>query len=134
MRIALGTLAPGAYEVRWTAVTPDDGAVERGVFRFTMTASASPTGSPRPTVGPGPTVGPQPTASVDASPPPSPSETAPTTTLSTSGPTLPTPSPTASAAGPDVTPTGTDVLLPVVLVLVAGIALGAYLLRRRAVS
>ena len=35
-------LGDGEYEVRWTAITTDDGFVERGSFKFTVAVSASP--------------------------------------------------------------------------------------------
>lgn len=34
-----GTLAPGTYSVRWTTITPDDNAIERGTFTFTVVAA-----------------------------------------------------------------------------------------------
>ena len=42
--VDMATLVPGAYEVRWTTVTPDDGGVERGTFMFTV-APAQPSPS-----------------------------------------------------------------------------------------
>ena len=127
MRIVPERLAPGAYEVRWTAVTPDDGAVERGVIRFTTTAAASPTGTASSTIAPGTTA----SAAAPSALAPS-AAVGPTAAPPTLSPTLSAPSPAALAAGPAGTPTSGDVLLPVLVVLVAGIALGGYLLRRRA--
>lgn len=46
-RMAAGlppSLAPGRYAVRWHAVTPDDHAVEEGVFSFELATSVPPTG------------------------------------------------------------------------------------------
>ncbi len=67
---ALPTLAPGAYEVRWTTVTADDDGVERGTFSFTVgeaaaaaptaptaVASATPASSTAPSPAPAPAAG-----------------------------------------------------------------------------
>lgn len=105
----LAGLAPGAYEVRWTTVTPDDGGVERGTVRFTV---AEPTPVP-----PTPTAEPPPTPSLAPIGSPSPS------------PTSPSPGP---SAGPEPQ-AGTgiaDLALPLV-VLVALVAAGAAILLRR---
>jgi copper resistance protein C len=54
-------LAPGAYEVRWTTVTPDDEGLERGTFTFTVAAAAS-SGSPAAAASPGASPPPESTA------------------------------------------------------------------------
>ncbi len=41
MSITTPALSPGAYTVRWTAVTEDDNATENGSFTFTVAAAAS---------------------------------------------------------------------------------------------
>jgi len=38
--VGLPALAPGKYEVRWTAVAADDGHVTRGTFTFTIVSPA----------------------------------------------------------------------------------------------
>jgi methionine-rich copper-binding protein CopC len=48
MTAELPALAPGQYVVRWTALTPDDGAVERGTLSFTVEAAASTPSAPTP--------------------------------------------------------------------------------------
>jgi len=61
--------APGAWEVRWTAATPD-GHIERGTYGFTV--SASPTASPAPPASPSPATGtPVPSAAGTGTPGPS---------------------------------------------------------------
>lgn len=92
-------LAPGAYEVRWTARTPDDGGVTRGRWSFTI-APAAETTSPMPSETPG--------ASPDASQPlpsgePSvpPASVAPTTAASPSPAATPSPSPVTPDGGSD---------------------------------
>jgi hypothetical protein len=51
MTAELPNLAPGTYTVRWTAVTADDAAVERGTYTFNVTVGAA-SGSPLPTPPP----------------------------------------------------------------------------------
>jgi len=51
MSAQLPNLAPGTYTVRWTAVTADDAAVERGTYTFNVGSSP---GSPTPTPAPPP--------------------------------------------------------------------------------
>ncbi len=106
MRIDPPDLAPGAYEIRSTAVAAHDGAVARETLTFTILA---PSPSPTPTPTPRPSASPTPTPS----PTPSPS-----------------PSPAPSADGP-VSASGGDVLLPIVAAVVIVGILGAVLLRGR---
>jgi methionine-rich copper-binding protein CopC len=102
MVIEPGDLAPGEYEVRWAAASAD-GHIERGTFPFTV---VEPT--PRPTAAP--TATPRATPSPTVSP----------------GPTAsPTPGNGTAAGG------SADVLLPLLAVIVAIAALGAFLLRNR---
>jgi methionine-rich copper-binding protein CopC len=42
MTAELPALEPGEYTVRWTAVTPDDQAVERGTYTFNVALSPTP--------------------------------------------------------------------------------------------
>lgn len=102
MVIEPGTLAAGAYEVRWAAASAD-GHIERGTFAFTV---FEPT--PRPTAAP--------TATARATPSP---------TVS--------PGPSPSLTPGSGTPSGAtaDVLFPLLAVVIAVAALGAFLLRNR---
>lgn len=52
MTAALPTLAAGTYTVRWTAVSADDQAIERGTYTFRVSSSGIPV-SPAPTAAPG---------------------------------------------------------------------------------
>jgi methionine-rich copper-binding protein CopC len=100
------TLAPGAYEVRWTSIA-DDGDLLRGTVAFTVAPAPSP--SPTASASAAPTVASAPAAT------PIPS-------------TTPTPQP--SAAG---TPNGSggDVILPIIIALIILGAGAVYLLTRR---
>lgn len=119
-------LGPGEYTVKWTAGA-DDGHVERGTIRFTVTGAA-PTSTPSvvPTDEPA-----TPAPPTDAPPTDAPaSEPAPTDV-----PASPAPASEAPAASPAPDPepaaaTGLDVLIPIVaaLVLVGGV--GVLVLRR----
>lgn len=108
MRIDPPELAPGAYEIRSTAVAAHDGALKREVLTFTITA-------PSPT----PTNPPTPAASASATPTQSP----------LASPSA-VPSPSPSAGGESTASTG-DVLLPIIAALVVVLLLGAMLVRSR---
>ena len=114
MTVELPELAPGAYTVRWTAVTPDDDAVERGTVTF-MVAQATVTAAPTQTAA-AQTAGPTDEPSV-APPTTEPSSTPALTVIPTRAPT---PGPDAPAA-----PTGSNDLL--IALLVAGVAVGGVL-------
>ena len=105
-------LAPGVYEVRWTAKGSDD-HLERDTWSFTVT--------PAPTPPPTPTPTPASTASAEPTPSATPEPT-------------PTPAPSPSASPGPTDPTGStdgDVLLPIVAALAIVIAVAAVLLSRR---
>jgi methionine-rich copper-binding protein CopC len=105
-------LAPGAYEIRSTAVAAHDGALKREVLTFTITA-------PSPT----PTEPPTPAPSASATPSPSPSA---------SPSAVPSAAPSAApSAGGDSTASTGDVLLPIIAALVVVLLLGAMLVRSR---
>ena len=108
MRIDPPELAPGAYEIRSTAVAAHDGALKREVLTFTVNAP-SPTPTETPTAAP----------SASATPSPSPSA---------SPSASPTPAP--SAGGP-TSASGADVLVPIIAALIVIGLLGAMLLRGR---
>lgn len=110
MRIDPPELAPGAYEIRSTAVAAHDGALKREVLTFTITAP-----SPTPTAAPTAT----PSARASASP-----------STSASPPQSAAPSPAPSAGG-DATASSSDVLLPIIAALIVVLLLGAMLLRSR---
>lgn len=104
-------LAPGGYEVRWTAGSTD-GHLVRGTLTFTV---ADPT--------------PEPSTPAPATPEPS--------AVATEGPATPalasTPAPASTLPPDDATPAATstaDVLVPIVVGLVAVAAIGLLVLRR----
>ncbi len=115
MRLTPPPLAPGRYEVRWTAVTPDDDGVERGRFSFVVTRSLA-------TDGPSPTTQPSPEGST--APPETPAR--PTDVA------VPTTIPSASPA--PTTPGGGmgsgDLLLPLLGLAAVLAAAAVFLLRR----
>lgn len=115
----LPALDPGAYEVRWTTVTPDDNGVERGTFAFTI-AVATP--SPAPTPPPPPTPLPTVTATIAASEAPTAAPAMPVATP------LPAETP-ARAPGPS-TAAG-DLLLPLAVLAILLVGGGAWLVLRR---
>jgi methionine-rich copper-binding protein CopC len=106
-------LEPGEYQIRWTAVG-DDGHLERGRYSFTVVAALTPEPSPSPT--------PEPTVTAP------PATEAPTEAPTASPEPSPTPDDSDPAAGT------TDVLLPILAVLVILGVLAAALLRRRGAS
>ena len=112
-------LGPGAYLIKWTSASADDGDIERGELTFTV-AEAAPTASPSPS----PTVNPTENDFIT----PSPSASAAAVTPAPSASAVPTPAP--SAAPSDAASSTGDVLLPIVvgLLLVGGVA--AFVLRR----
>lgn len=125
------TLAPGAYEVRWTAGSPD-GHIVRGKLAFSVAAPTAAPATPAPTAEPAAASTAEPAASVVASP----------STEATTEPPAESAEPTVEPAvvvattpapGDDAAPAATsttDVLIPIVvgLVIVAGI--GGLVLRR----
>ncbi len=111
MTLALSSLAPGAYTVRWTSKSAADGDVARGTTTFTATAATPPPPSAPPSVDPS-------TASAEPSVAPSPSA-------------APSDSPLASSGGTGTTASSTDTLIPIVVAIVVLGGFGAWLLRRR---
>jgi methionine-rich copper-binding protein CopC len=112
---AIPSLAPGTYQVRWTA-SSDDGHLERDTWSFTVvgsiptkvlpTPSASPTSDSTATATPPTSPGPKPSATASAAP-------------------SPTPAPDGAGA------TGTDVLIPIIAGLAIVAVAGGFLLSRR---
>ena len=111
MGLAVSGLAPGAYEVRWTAVA-DDGhnEIRRDTLSFSIAEATPPPATPTPTPAASP--------SATAAPTPRPTVT-------------PVPSPTASPDDRAGTGgSGTDVLLPIIVALALLGGIGAWLVRR----
>jgi methionine-rich copper-binding protein CopC len=116
MTLALASIAPGTYTIRWTSKSAQDGDIARGTTTFTATAA-----TPPPTASPPPSIEPSGSAAE-----PSPS-TSPSTPASPSAPgAAPSPS-----GGTGTTTSSTDALIPIVVVLVVLVGLGAWLLRNR---
>ena len=101
-------LDPGAYTIRWTTVSTEDGELARGTTTFTVVAA-----TPPPSASPSPSSAPSASAAASVAPSPSPS---------------PTPAPSATPAPATST---SDALIPIVAVLIVLAALGAWLLRSR---
>jgi methionine-rich copper-binding protein CopC len=109
MRLVPPTLAPGAYEIRWTSVALD-GDLLRGIVHFSL---AAPTPSP-------------------TSPPTAvPSETAATASPSPSASPALSPSPSPSPGGGPASASSSDIILPIVAAIILIALLGAWLLRGR---
>jgi methionine-rich copper-binding protein CopC len=111
MRLSVpATLAPGVYTVRWTSFSTDDGESDRGTTTFTLTAPTPP-----------PSVAPTAAPSVAVTPSASPSA-------------LPSVAPAPSPSPPPTAPVAStaDALIPIVVVVLALLGLGLWLLRGRA--
>ncbi|MDQ3553501.1 MAG: copper resistance protein CopC [Chloroflexota bacterium] len=126
MRLEPPALAPGVYEVRWTARTPDDGGVTRGRWSFTV-ATATETPSPSP--------GGTPASSAEASVPLSSAEpSAPPASVTPTAAASPSPAATPGASPPTPDQSGSDPLGGVAVPLLALGAVAAaavlYLARR----
>lgn len=119
-------LAPGAYTVKSTTKSAEDGDIDRKEWSFTVVAAPTPSPSPTPT----PTS--PPSATPAASPTPaSPSSTETPIPTSTAAPTPnATPSPAPSANGSD-TSGGGDVLLPIIAAVVIVAVIAGILFNRR---
>lgn len=101
-------LVPGAYTVRWTSKSADDGDLDHGTTTFTVAAPPS----VGPSISPSAEASSSPPASVAASIPPS-------------------PAPSASP-GPSTPATSTsDAVIPIIVALILLAAIGAWLLRSR---
>jgi methionine-rich copper-binding protein CopC len=115
MTIQLPQLPDGQYKVLWTAVTADDNGVTRGTYLFNVAAAAS---APTATTAPAST---------------QPSSPAATRARSTAAPAaVPTVSPTSTATTTpgQNTGSGSDLLLPLALVVAIVLAIAAYFLYR----
>jgi copper resistance protein C len=110
MTLALPALEPGAYQVRWTSTSAQDGDIDRGTTGFTYAPAATPSPTPTAAAGatPEPSVAPSPSAPATASVAPSPSGDTQPTSTSTS-----------------------DLIIPIVVAIVLVAGLGYWLLRGR---
>jgi copper resistance protein C len=106
MTLALPALEPGAYQVRWTSTSAEDGDIARGTTGFTYAPAATP--SPTPSAAATRSVAPS--AVVTASPSIAPSPSGDTTPTSTST---------------------TDLIIPIVVAVILIAGLGYWLLRGR---
>jgi hypothetical protein len=112
-------LAPGTYEMRWTA-SSDDGHLERDTWSFTV-AAAEPTPSPTPEPTASPSESAVPSASASAAPSPT-AEPSTEATASPSSVVTPPDDPASSSS---------DVVLPIVAGLAIVIVAAGLLLNRR---
>jgi methionine-rich copper-binding protein CopC len=110
LRLAVPALVPGAYTVRWTSKSADDGDLDRGTTTFTVAAAS-----------------PAPSAPASAAASPSPSAPAASAVPSA----VDSPSSSASPSGAGTQASSTDAAIPIVVVLVALVLLGLWLLRGR---
>jgi methionine-rich copper-binding protein CopC len=101
-------LAPGAYTIRWTTTSAEDGETARGTTTFTVTAAPAPSPTPSSAPSAGPSVAPSVAPSLAPSGAPSPSAAPSTPTSSTS-----------------------DAIVPIVAALLVLTGLGLWLLRGR---
>ncbi len=111
-RLTLPALEPGDYEVRWTSSSSEDGEIARGTYTFEVV--------PEPTPAPAGTPAPTPVATNEPS-------------ASTSGPPTQTPAPPTLAPSPTPDPgiaSDGAILIPIVVVLLAVLGVGAWALRR----
>ena len=121
MTISSPTLGIGTYEVRWTTVTPNDSAIERGTYTITVVAASSaPARSATPATPPTPTAAEEATAEASA---PAEASEAPEQPAGPSAPAdgSPVASPAASGggsggSGPDLVVVGGFALLAIVVV------------------
>lgn len=111
MALSVPGLAPGSYEVRWTAVAEDGhNEIRRDTFAFSIAEPTSPPATPVPTPAALPSVPAAPTPAATVTPASSPA-TSPDDQAGTGG-------------------SGTDVLLPIIVALAVLGSIGAWLVRR----
>lgn len=101
-------LAPGAYQIKWTSASADDGDIERGELTFTVAQPAA-------------SASVSPTQNDVASPSPSASSPAAATPAATPAPSAAPSAPASSTS---------DVLLPIIVGLILVGVVGAFVLRR----
>jgi methionine-rich copper-binding protein CopC len=103
----------GAYTVKSTAISAEDGDIERLTWTFTVEVAATPAPTPSPTVGASAPATSSPTLEATPSAAPSPSQ-----------------SPTPSAEPGAPTSSTTDLLLPIVVALALVLVLAGFLINR----
>jgi len=113
MTLALPSVTPGAYTIRWTSKSALDGDVARGTTTFTATAATPPPHSESPSAEPS-TASAEPSVAPSAAPSSAPSD-----------------APLASSGGSTSSTSSTDTLIPIIVAIVVLGGLGAWLLRRR---
>jgi copper resistance protein C len=113
----LPELAPGAYTVKSTTKSAEDGDIDRKEWTFTVEVAPSPSPSLSPTAA-APTVAPSATPA------------APTATAAPTAAPIETPAPSPSADG-GTTGSGGDVILPIIAAVVIVAAIAGYLFTRR---
>ena len=111
MTLALPALEPGAYQVRWTSTSAQDGDIDRGTTGFTYAPAATPS--------------PTPSAAASATPAPS---VAPTPSAVASPSVAPSPTGGDTSA---TTTSASDFIIPIVVAVVLVAGLGYWLLRGR---
>ena len=111
-RLALPELPPGAYEVRWTSFSSEDGELARDSYTFTVLPEPRPTSSPT------------------GSPSPRPSSTAPASPTAT--PTIAaTPLPSPDPVPPTPPASALETVVPIAATAVLAAAVAVWLMRRR---
>ena len=119
--VELPAVPPGAYLAHWIAITADDNGKTQGDVNFTVVA-ATPSPAATPTPATSPTYAPPSSASpAGASPSATPAATA-------TQPPSPSPSP---APGDSGQASGSELIIPIVLVGAAVVGLAWFLVRRR---
>ncbi len=111
-------LSDGAYTIKWTSASADDGDIERGQLTFTVQLAAA---SLPPSAPPTASTAPSPSAPASIAPTIAPPSTAPSVVA-------PTPAPSAAPTAP--ASSTSDVLLPIVIGLLIVAGVGAFVLRR----
>jgi copper resistance protein C len=113
MTLAGLTLAPGAYAIRWTSASAEDGDIARGELSFTVLAAA-----------------PSPSAAASASAPPSAGAASPSPAPTVAPSAPPAPTPTPSADSQQTASTGSGVLVPIIVAVLIVAGIGAWVIRR----
>jgi copper resistance protein C len=110
MTLALPSLEPGTYQVRWTSTSALDGDLDRGTTGFTYASAVTP--SPTPSLAPSATPG-------------------PSTAVTPSPSAHPSLAPSPSGNGQPASASTADLLIPIVVAVILIAGLGYWLLRGR---
>lgn len=119
--VELPAVPPGEYIGHWISITADDNGKTQGDVNFTVVA-ATPSPAATPTSATSPTYAPPSTAS--------PASASPSATPAATATQLPSPSP-SPAPGDSGQATGSELIIPIVLVGAAVVGLAWFLVRRR---